>query len=139
MIKDSRNRARVIFWQGVYKYLIRDLKVKGTPFVRPKAKVRVVPELQKTRQTIRSMRRSKKMTQADLAREMGVKQQFISKIESGNQNFSVATLEKIERVLGPVKYENAPKADGQYLSSRSSTGHGGHGSFLALKRISHKV
>jgi len=107
MRKDSRNRDRVIFWQGVYEYLIKELKTKGTPFVRPKAEVRIDPEQRRAGQTIKERRRSRKMTQADLARETGLTQQYIAKIERGLTRPRSATLKKIEKALGGAPYQYA--------------------------------
>ncbi len=106
MLKDSRNRERVIFWQGVYEYLIRDLKAKGIPFVRPKAKVSVDSEQQRAGQKIKSLRRLRKMTQAELAKKTGLTQQHIAKIEKGITSPRLATLKKIENALGLPDYQN---------------------------------
>ena len=48
---------------------------------------------------IREIRRSKKMTQAELARESGLSQQFLSKIEQGTENISLDTVERIQKSL----------------------------------------
>lgn len=105
MRKDSRNHERVIFWQGVYEFLIKDLKAKGTPFVRPKAEARIDPGQQKVGQGIRDLRRSRKMTQAELARETGFTQQHIARIEKGHTVPRPQTLEKIEKALGARSIE----------------------------------
>jgi len=39
------------------------------------------------------------LNQDDLAKKMGVKQQYISKLLSGNQNFTLTTIVKIEEAL----------------------------------------
>lgn len=41
------------------------------------------------------VRREKKLSQSALAKKMNVKREFISRIESGNQNITLATLLKI--------------------------------------------
>lgn len=107
MRKDSWNRERVIFWQGVYEYLIRDLKAKGTPFVRPKAVVPVDPKQQKAGQKIRSLRRSRKMTQTELAKKTGLTQQHIARIEKGIMSPRLVTLRKIEEALGVAGHQSA--------------------------------
>jgi DNA-binding XRE family transcriptional regulator len=106
MRKDAWNRDRVIFWQGVYEYLIKALKKKGTPFVRPKAEVRIDPEQKKTGGMLRVLRRSRKMTQEELAERVGLTQQHIAKIEKGLTRPRPKTLEKIEKALGgsPSEY-----------------------------------
>jgi DNA-binding XRE family transcriptional regulator len=105
MNKDSRNHDRALFWGGVYEYLKRDLKAKGISFPRPKAEARVDPEQQKAGQAIKGLRRSRKMTQAELAREAGLTQQHIAKIEKGLTRPRPKTLKKIERTLGVSRYE----------------------------------
>lgn len=52
------------------------------------------------RMEIRKIRISKKMSQTDLAKKMNVKREFISRIESGNQNITLATLLKIATATG---------------------------------------
>ncbi len=99
MHKDAWNRERVIFWQGAFDYLIKSLKEKGTPFIRPKPEVRMDPEQQKIGQGIRDLRRSRKMTQAELARKAGLTQQHIAKIEKGLSCPRSQTMEKIEKAL----------------------------------------
>lgn len=46
------------------------------------------------------LRKKRKMSQAALARKIGTKQSNIARMESGQQNFSVDTLQKIARVFG---------------------------------------
>jgi len=106
MRKDSRNQGRVIFWQGVYEYLIKDLRSKGIPFVRPKAEMRVDPGQKKDGEALRILRRSRKMTQAELAKKTGLTQQHIAKIEKGLTRPRPETLAGIQKVLGakPVEY-----------------------------------
>jgi len=102
---DSRNRERIIFWQGVYEYLIKDLKAKGTPFVRQKAEVRSDPEQKKAGEGLKALRRSRKMTQTELARKAGLTQQHIAKIEKGITRPRAETLKAIEKALGASRHE----------------------------------
>lgn len=44
---------------------------------------------------ILQLRKQKKMTQAELAKEIGSKQSDIARMESGQQNFTTDTLQKI--------------------------------------------
>ncbi|MDY0323810.1 MAG: helix-turn-helix transcriptional regulator [Candidatus Carbobacillus sp.] len=48
---------------------------------------------------VKRLRKLQKMTQADLAHHMGVKQPFIARIESGKNNISIRKLEEIAHVL----------------------------------------
>ena len=107
MRKDKWNDERIPFWDEVYKFLIRDFKKKGVVFPIEKKQVARNPVWEKAAEAIKIRRRAKKMTQVELAKKLGVKQQFISKIESGTQNLSLQTLEKIKKVLGDFSYEYA--------------------------------
>jgi len=49
---------------------------------------------------ILELRKSKGLSQKDLAEKVGTKQSNIARIESGKQNFSIGTLERIAKVLG---------------------------------------
>jgi DNA-binding XRE family transcriptional regulator len=110
MNKDSRNHDRILFWGGVHEYLKRDLKRKGISVAWPKAEIRVDPDQQKTGQSIRELRRSRKMTQAELARKTGLTQQHIAKIEKGATCPRPQTLKKIRERLGLHAYPEATPA-----------------------------
>ena len=49
---------------------------------------------------ILQLRKKKKMSQAQLAKKIGTKQSNVARMESGQQNFSMDTLEKIADALG---------------------------------------
>ena len=49
---------------------------------------------------ILQMRKRKKLSQAELAKKIGTKQSNIARMESGQQNFTTDTLQKIADVLG---------------------------------------
>ncbi|MFA6190128.1 MAG: helix-turn-helix transcriptional regulator [Candidatus Staskawiczbacteria bacterium] len=49
---------------------------------------------------ILQLRKRKGMSQAQLAKKIGTKQSNIARMESGQQNFSMDTLEKIANALG---------------------------------------
>lgn len=49
---------------------------------------------------ILQLRKKKKMSQLELAKRIGTKQSNIARIEAGQQNFSIETLEKIADALG---------------------------------------
>lgn len=115
MRKDSRNRDRIVFWQGVYEYLIKELKTKGTPFARPKAEVRIDPEQKKAGEALRILRRSRKMTQAELAGKAGLTQQHIAKIEKGLARPRFRTLKKIKSILGEYLYPEEPSVAPVFL------------------------
>lgn len=105
MRKDKWNDERIPFWDGVHGYLVREFKKKGIVFPREKKPAVRDPAREKTGRGIRDQRKALKMTQAGLARRMGVTQQFIAKVESGTQNLSIETLKKIEKALGTKPFE----------------------------------
>ncbi len=49
---------------------------------------------------LRKVRRKLKLSQAELARRMDVKREFISRIESGKQNVTLETLYRIAEATG---------------------------------------
>ena len=49
---------------------------------------------------IKTLRESRKMTQAQVATKADMPQSVIARVESGNHSFSVATLSKIAQVFG---------------------------------------
>jgi len=49
---------------------------------------------------MRKIRARKKMSQGDICRTLGVDRAYISTIESGKQNPTLATIEKIAQALG---------------------------------------
>lgn len=48
---------------------------------------------------ILQLRKKKKMSQLELAKKIGTKQSNIARLEAGQQNFSIDTLEKIAEAL----------------------------------------
>ncbi len=51
------------------------------------------------RSKVRKLRRTVNLTQAELAKKMNVKREFVSRIESGNQNITLETLIRIARAV----------------------------------------
>ena len=49
---------------------------------------------------LRNLRRELKLSQAQLARKMNVKREFISRIESGQQNITLETLYRVAEATG---------------------------------------
>ena len=67
-------------------------------------------------QKIAELREEKHLRQVDLAKKMGVSQQFISQIETGDEkNLTLETLLKIAASLGRGLKISFPKASGQGL------------------------
>jgi transcriptional regulator with XRE-family HTH domain len=54
----------------------------------------------KLAENMRKIRTRKKMSQGDICRALGVDRAYISNIESGKQNPTLSTIEKIAKALG---------------------------------------
>ena len=54
----------------------------------------------KARAELRNLRSKMKLSQSQLAQKMNVKREFISRIESGDQNITLETLFRIARATG---------------------------------------
>ena len=99
MRKDRLSQDRVQFWEEIHRHVKEGFKAKGVTLRKP-AKTAVKDSLRaRIGKRIREIRRSKKMTQAELARESGLSQQFLSKIEQGTENISLDTVERIQKSL----------------------------------------
>lgn len=99
MRKDRWLENRVVFWQTIYERVHESLKMRGIKIRRPQ-KAKIPPERAKLAQQIRRIRIKLGYTQKDMARKLGVIQQYISKIERGHENVSVDTLKRIADVFG---------------------------------------
>lgn len=100
MRKDSWNDPRIIFWNAVYQFLIKKFREQGVTFRLPKEKPPENSLQMKIAGEVRKIRIAKGMTQAGLAKRMGVSQQVVSRIEKGYENSSLSTLGKIAEHLG---------------------------------------
>ena len=99
MRKDRWLESKVIFWQTIYERVHESLKEQGIK-IRKAQKVRISPERAKLAQQIKNTRTKLGYTQEDMAKKLGVIQQYISKIESGRENVSVDTLKRIADAFG---------------------------------------
>ncbi|MFC1699769.1 helix-turn-helix domain-containing protein [Candidatus Omnitrophota bacterium] len=94
MRKDRWLESKVIFWQTIYDRVHEKLKEQGIK-IRKAQKVRIPLERARLAQQIKNTRVKLGYTQKDMARKLGVIQQYISRIESGKENVSVDTLKRI--------------------------------------------
>ena len=97
MRQDRWAEPRIIFWQAVYEKLIDKYRKKGIVFKR-EALVKK-PFCEKVGKEVADVRLKEGLSQKDLARKIGISQQLISRIESGRENVSIATLVGIARAL----------------------------------------
>ncbi len=94
MRKDKWALDAVEFWQAVYEKLRDKYKTEV-----PKKEITVEPICKKIGENIRKIRKENKLTQKQLARNLNVSQQLVSRIEKGYENSSIITLKKIASVL----------------------------------------
>lgn len=98
MRKDRWLRDRVVFWQTIYEHILEGLKEQGIK-IRRRLEGEIPAERMKLAQEIKGIRVELGYTQEDMAKKLGVIQQYISKIENGRENFSVDTLKRIADVF----------------------------------------
>lgn len=97
MRKDRLNHERIQFWEQIYRHLkeamtARGIKLRQSSIPPAEDSLRV-----KIGKRIQSLRKSKNLTQADVAQGAGLTQQFLSKIERGSENISLDTLERLQK------------------------------------------
>lgn len=86
------------YWGPIYEKTIRELKQKGEDVSR-------FPDIAITKNRfhvalqIRKLRKHARFNQEELAMRLGVKQQYVSKLETGRVNPSVETLGKIANIF----------------------------------------
>lgn len=89
--KDAWNRGRAVFWQKIYDQISNQLgvSVPGNALLE-----RMVIARQ-----IKQIRLKSGYTQVEMAKRLGVIQQFISKLEKGRENLTIDTLKRIADVF----------------------------------------
>jgi DNA-binding XRE family transcriptional regulator len=90
---------RVVLWQTLYERLLTKFQAQGIRIRTPQA-VRVPPSRRHLAQHLRAIRLRLGYTQRDLAKRLGVIQQYVSKIERGYENISVDALTRFAAALG---------------------------------------
>lgn len=101
MRRDDWNNPRIIYWQAMYEVLKEKYEKKGLqPKKEPAALDKEDVFCKAIADKIRLVRKAKGLTQSELAHKLKVSQQAISRIESGRENVSLATLKRIVDALG---------------------------------------
>ena len=90
---------RVVFWQSIYDRLHERLSDQCIKIRHPNTSV-VPPEGKQLADQIRRLRNHLGYTQNDLAKKLGVIQQYVSQLESGRENVSLVTLKRVANVFG---------------------------------------
>ena len=98
MNKDSWIKDKVLFWQTIYERLQERLREQGIKLREPQ-EIKIPSARMKMAQQIRNIRIKLGYTQKEIAKKLGVIQQYISRIESGRENVSVDTLTRIANVF----------------------------------------
>ena len=98
MRKDRWLASKVAFWQTIYERVRERFKEQGLA-IRQSQAAEIPAERMQLAQQIRKIRVQLGYTQGDIAKKLGVIQQYISRIESGHENVSVDTLRRIAGAL----------------------------------------
>ena len=93
--KDAWSKGRVGLWQNIYDRISAQLKAKDAHLVA----AGISPERISVAQQIRGIRVQLGYTQREMAKRLGVIQQFVSKLETGRENLTVDTLKRIADVF----------------------------------------
>ena len=80
--KDAWAKGKMDFWQGIYE---RTLSIP--------------PERLGVAERIKELRVQMGYTQKEMAKRLGVIQQYVSRLEAGRENLTLDTLNKIARVF----------------------------------------
>lgn len=78
-------------WKSFEKELLKDSKTRAEV-------EKLEPEYQLARQLIKA-RLAKKLTQDELAKKIGVKQEYIARLESGQANPTLETVSRVSKAL----------------------------------------
>ena len=98
MNRDSLLKNRTVFWQTSYENVHENLNKPGIA-IRSRRETEFPAERMELAREIRKIRLESGCTQKDMAKKLGVIQQYISKIEHGHETFSIDTLKKIADAL----------------------------------------
>ena len=80
--KDAWARERAGFWQGIYEQTLS-----------------IPPERLSVAQRIKELRVQMGYTQKEMAKRLGVIQQYVSRLEAGRENLTLDTLKRIAQVF----------------------------------------
>lgn len=81
---------KTVFWDKIYGRIQKELRSSA---------IEVSSDRKAIAFQLRDLRIKRGFTQKDLAKKLGVIQQYISKIESGRENFSIDTLKEIVSIF----------------------------------------
>jgi UDP-N-acetylglucosamine 1-carboxyvinyltransferase len=87
--KDTWKKGKAEFWQKTYEQIAAHLEVHGS----------ALSERMSIAQQIKAIRLQLGYTQEEMAKRLGVIQQFVSKLETGRENLTIDTLKRIADVF----------------------------------------
>jgi DNA-binding XRE family transcriptional regulator len=92
-MKNMKKHKKIIY-PSFERYLAQEMKNKAfrKAYEKESQKLRIAYQ-------ILLLRKKKKMSQTALAKKIGTKQSNIARMEAGEQNFSINTLQKIAQVF----------------------------------------
>lgn len=105
MRQDQWNNPRIDYWQAIYEKLGEKYKAGGLKLRQPKMSSNKL--IKNIGQQIKAARIKKGFTQKKFATHIGITQQWLSKIEKGQENITLLTLIRLCRALG-MKEVNFP-------------------------------
>ncbi|MBL7157074.1 MAG: helix-turn-helix transcriptional regulator [Candidatus Omnitrophica bacterium] len=97
LIKDKWAKNKAIYWQVIYDNLKRELQGKGIK-IRKAGRYNIPAVHKDLVKQVKKIRVSLGYTQKDIAKQLGVVQQYISKIESGKENISIDNLARLASI-----------------------------------------
>ncbi len=98
MKRDAWNQTRVTFLQMIYEHLYKEFRKQGVR-LREWSEEKIPAERKEIADQIKAIRQSLGYTQKEFAQKMGSIQQYISRLETGRENFSIDTLEQVAKCL----------------------------------------
>lgn len=87
--KDFWNKGKTDVWQKMYDQIAAQLEVHGG----------ALSERMSVAKQIKDIRLQLGFTQTEMAKKLGVIQQFVSKLETGRENLTIDTLKRIADVF----------------------------------------
>ncbi len=98
-LKTNKWNQNIIYWEIVHSNLYRELKQKGGfKVANPRLRIKNA-KIHELALIIKDARKTRKWSQADLAKKIGSTQQSISNIEKGQIDFSIHTFLKVTTAL----------------------------------------
>jgi DNA-binding XRE family transcriptional regulator len=96
MRKDNWNLPRIEYWQAIHEKVKE--KYPNIPLRKEKSEMSKLSKIIGTK--LKEEREKNKLTQVQFAKKMEISQQMLSRIEKGQENISINSLQKVASRLG---------------------------------------